>query len=643
MEGARRRWIVPVTGAVAAVLTVWGILGVGKASTVIPEEANGTTPAAVNESEMKFGKISGGVKKYDAALYLRGKPLKDPFYAVRSYDSKRENEEAPQMPAAEGTTGTIHLAPVLQGVMEYGGNRRAMLAVNGESVTVRKGDRVGIWSVVSIGEKNSPVIIGSRESFFGTALRHTAFLFAGTLFFCFPFSVNAENRMPEMKLETSAHETMEATLRESMEGRKGEKAKSYLTKHAVTEEKEPSDFSLHVKNAPIQEVLRSLAELTGKNIVFGGTVTGSVTADLDHVTPKEALHAMLVSQGLIAREEGSMLIVFGESAMKNGGRATKSYKLSYAEAKEVAEGIRQLSDSVHVAYNQTANAVILSGTPLEIMETAAVLRSLDVPEKQVKVEAEVIAVNRSHSKELGIDWDFKALTGSGEYRRESWNEQRYVTDDAGNIKYDKNGNPRMRNIEHNGWNVKIPEGYAGISYGRSVAGHPYTAFFRANLNALVSTGKARILARPNVVTMNGREAEILIGNKIPVIVEHVDNGVRTTTTEYRDAGIKLTYTPRISADGEITANVNAEVSTPYLVPEMRAYRIITRQANTLVRLRSGDMLTIGGLIDKEENKTFRKVPILGDIPLLGKLFQSKSRSVEESEIVIIIKAEILDR
>ncbi len=153
MEGARRRWIVPVTGAVAAVLTVWGILGVGKASTVIPEEANGTTPAAVNESEMKFGKISGGVKKYDAALYLRGKPLKDPFCAVRSYDSKRENEEAPQMPAAEGTTGTIHLAPVLQGVMEYGGNRRAMLAVNGESVTVRKGDRVGIWSVVSIGEK----------------------------------------------------------------------------------------------------------------------------------------------------------------------------------------------------------------------------------------------------------------------------------------------------------------------------------------------------------------------------------------------------------------------------------------------------------------------------------------------------------
>lgn len=235
--------------------------------------------------------------------------MKDPFYAVRSYDSKRENEEAPQMPVAEGTTGAIHLAPVLQGVMEYGGNRRAMLAVNGESVTVRKGDRVGIWSVVSIGEKQSSYHRQQRI-FFGTALRHTAFLFAGTLFsvslFC---QCGKQNAGDETGNECSRNDGSDTP---PIHGRtKRGKGKSYLTKHAVTEEKEPSDFSLHVKNAPIQEVLRSLAELTGKNIVFGGTVTGSVTADLDHVTPKEALHAMLVSQGLIAREEGGMLIVLG--------------------------------------------------------------------------------------------------------------------------------------------------------------------------------------------------------------------------------------------------------------------------------------------------------------------------------------------
>ena len=83
------------------------------------------------------------------------------------------------------------------------------------------------------------------------------------------------------------------------------------------------------------------------------------------------------------------------------------------------------------------------------------------------------------------------------------------------------------------------------------------------------------------------------------------------------------------------------MATPYLVPEMKAYRIITRSANTMVRLQSGDMLTIGGLIDKEQARTMRKVPILGDIPLLGRLFQSRSTSTEESEIVIVIKADIV--
>ena len=83
------------------------------------------------------------------------------------------------------------------------------------------------------------------------------------------------------------------------------------------------------------------------------------------------------------------------------------------------------------------------------------------------------------------------------------------------------------------------------------------------------------------------------------------------------------------------------MATPYLVPETKAYRIITRSANTMVRLQSGDMLTIGGLIDKEQARTMRKVPILGDIPLLGRLFQSRSTSTEESEIVIVIKADIV--
>lgn len=414
-------------------------------------------------------------------------------------------------------------------------------------------------------------------------------------------------------------------------------ADSGMDKAAASEK----TLSLHVNKAPCTEILRSLAEMTGKNIVFSGTITETVTADLDKVTPEEAISSILASCGLAGRTEGSTLIVFNSKMEKNAGVMMRPFRLSYADAREVAEGMKAVAGD-HVTYNKSANTVIVKGTPFELMQAESLIRELDVPEKQVKVEAEVVAVNKTYAKELGIDWDFKSLTGSASYDRTSWTEQHYVKDSSGNVLYDSDGNPRIRNVEHDGWDVSTPEGYAGISYGKSLSGHPYTFFFQAKLNALISEGKAKVLAKPNVVTMNGRKAEILIGSKIPVIVEHLENGVQTTATEYKDAGIKLTYTPLISRKNEITADVNAEVSTPYLVPEMRAYRIITRSANTMVRLKSGDMITIGGLIDKEESRTFRKVPILGDIPILGKLFQSRGKSIDESEIVIMIRAEILE-
>ena len=390
---------------------------------------------------------------------------------------------------------------------------------------------------------------------------------------------------------------------------------------------EEKKVSLHVSDAPVAEVLRGLAEMTGENVIFSSHVKERVTASLDDVTLEEAMTSIMAACGLAGRKEGSTLIIFSSVTEKESGIFAKSYRLSYANAKEAAESLTDMVSKGKVSYNQSANTVLVSGTPAELMQVDALLRGMDIPEKQVKVEAEVIAVNKSSAKELGLDWNFKSLTGSADYDRDSWTEQHYVLGEDGNIKYDSDGNPKIRNIEKSGWDVTIPDGYAGISYGRAPGGHPY---------------KAKVLAKPHIVTMNGRKADIRIGSRIPVIVEHMENGVKTTTTEYKDAGIKLTYTPIISADNEITADVEAEVSTPYLVPEMKAYRIITRAANTMVRLASGQLLAIGGLIDKEEGKTFRKVPILGDIPLLGKLFQSHGKSLEESEIIILIRADVIE-
>lgn len=117
----------------------------------------------------------------------------------------------------------------------------------------------------------------------------------------------------------------------------------------------------------------------------------------------------------------------------------KSYRLSYANAKEAAESLTDMVSKGKVSYNQSANTVLVSGTPAELMQVDALLRGMDIPEKQVKVEAEVIAVNKSSAKELGLDWNFKSLTGSADYDRDSWTEQHYVLGE--------DGNPKIRNIE----------------------------------------------------------------------------------------------------------------------------------------------------------------------------------------------------
>lgn len=382
--------------------------------------------------------------------------------------------------------------------------------------------------------------------------------------------------------------------------------------------------------------------MAGMNVVISGDVKGTVTADLSGLTPQEALESVLSANGLASLDKGNTLLIYSGSSSKNQAHDMESFRLSYASSDEVAANLKEVIPSGDVSSNQAANMVIVKGTPVDIIHARKIISELDRPEKQARVEVEVLALNKSCSKDLGIDWNFGSLTGSAGYERDTWTEHVPEIDSNGNPVFDKSGKRKETHIIHDGWKVTVPEGYAGISYGRSVTGHPYTFFFEAKLNALISEGKAKVLAKPDIVTLNGRKAKILIGSQIPVLVDHVENGEKTTTVEYKDAGISLSYTPLISSNNEITAHVEAEVSTPYLVPEMKAYRIVTRKADTHVRLKSGEVVTIGGLIDREEIKAFRKVPVLGDIPILGRLFRTKSTRHEESEIVIALKADVTE-
>ena len=180
-------------------------------------------------------------------------------------------------------------------------------------------------------------------------------------------------------------------------------------------------------------------------------------------------------------------------------------------------------------------------------------------------------------------------------------------------------------------------------------GNKYTMGVNATLHALITRGDGKLLARPNVLTFNGNKATIFIGDQLPVVVPNSSSngGTVTYTTSYKNAGITLSYIPRINEDDQIAASVFVEVSTPTSVTlnvggqKTDAYQITTRSAQTNVRMKDGDTLVIGGLISSIEAKSLSKVPLLGDLPVLGQFFRNLSKSKTESEVVIFLKAKVL--
>lgn len=405
---------------------------------------------------------------------------------------------------------------------------------------------------------------------------------------------------------------------------------------------EPTEetVTIQAENASLRELLTGIARLGGYNLIVPAELERRVSVRLCDVTPAEALAGVAAAADLVVEEQGNLRIVRTEMTDK-APRLSETFSLQHATPAEVERSLAAILPAEHVRAHAASNSVTVYGHPRELAAARQTVAALDREQQQVKVEVEIIAVRQEKMQELGIDWDWQSLTGSARYNRTTWTDSVPRRDADGNLMYDSAGRLRTTEVHHSGWQVEAPEGFGSIRFGRTVAGFPHAFFFRAQLKALLAQGDAKIIARPNIVTLNGREAKILIGDRIPVQTEQVVNGAKVVTTEYRDAGIRLLYTPQINEDGDITARIHAEVATPYLVPEMHAYRIMTREAETTVRVHDGETLTVGGLVDREWQENERKVPFLSELPLIGHFFRSKTKTAGDVEIIIAIRAELV--
>ena len=294
-------------------------------------------------------------------------------------------------------------------------------------------------------------------------------------------------------------------------------------------------------------------------------------------------------------------------------------------------------NSTRIIVDQSTNSIIFHGTQTDFENAQRILNSIDVPAKQISIEARIISLNKDASKELGIEWQWSSVPQYPEVDLE-WTTRRVAQENS-------NGNLTSTTIDVPYYDIErtLPENAHGIlQFGRGPDGFPFEWYYGAKLNALISQGKANILSRPNISTIQGREAVINIGGKVPVPTISTTNNTTTTSIEYRDAGIILKCIPRVNEDGSITSKIHVEISTPIYVESMKAYQFQNRSADTMLRVMDGGTIVIGGLMSEEESRAISKVPILGDIPILGELFKNRKKSKTEQELTIFLTAKVLD-
>ena len=401
--------------------------------------------------------------------------------------------------------------------------------------------------------------------------------------------------------------------------------------------------TIDVTGGDVRAVLLAVARMGDLALIVDDSVTGAVTA---HVTGEgeEVLRLVAAARGIQIERHGAVFLALAPDTRAEN-RRVYTYSVRNGDPEELAhaanlsltgEGKRAVvsktneerwnegSDSDtqrRVLVDRATNTLLFYGTESEALSVREIISALDVVPKQVSLEARVVAVSKQAAKELGVDWTWSALP---QY-------------------------PRVRRNDSGSWEVSERSAGTGgtsapgiIRFGRGPEGVPYEFYYTAAIRALITDGRAKMLARPNITTVQGHEALINIGAEVPVPRVSTSNSVTTSGVEYREAGIILRYTPRVTADGSIVARVHTEVSTPVYVDDLKAYRFQKRSADTTVRLRNGETMVIGGLIDSDESRSLAKIPFLGDIPVLGAFFRSVRMSKTETELMIFLTAHVLD-
>lgn len=422
-------------------------------------------------------------------------------------------------------------------------------------------------------------------------------------------------------------------------------------------------LSLNFQNIEVRALLQVIADFTNFNIVTSDTVTGALTLRLKDVPWDQALQIIMDAKGLGMRKSGSVLWIAPkdeidartkrdyEAAMeiqKLEPLRTQGFQLNYAKAADILQQLttssggggtagqsaRFLSQRGSAIAEPRTNQLFVTDTGTKLEELKALLATLDVPVRQVMIEARIVEARDTFGRSLGVKFGGGALGSNRALSTGIANQgaSSISTDTSGKLTTDFSKNF-----------VNLPASVSGVnSVGQvafSVFNSSMTRFLSLELSAMEADGDGKIISNPRLVTADQNKALIEQGTEYPYSVT-APNGA--TTISFKKAVLKLEVTPQITPEGDIILDLDVNKDSRGETTT-QGVAIDTKHIKTQVLVENGGTVVIGGIFEMEETNQVNKVPMLGDIPVLGHLFKNNTKASTKREMLVFITPKMLNQ
>ncbi|WP_164491435.1 type IV pilus secretin PilQ [Vibrio mediterranei] len=409
--------------------------------------------------------------------------------------------------------------------------------------------------------------------------------------------------------------------------------------------------SINFQDIPVRSVLQLLADYNHFNLVASDSVQGNLTLRLDGVPWTEVLDIILRVKGLDKRVKGNIIMVAPKTeldlqekqaleksrlAEQIGQLKSEIININYAKAADVAamiggdSDVSMLSERGSVAIDERTNALLVRELPENLRVIKEIIASLDIPVKQVQIEARVVTIKEGNIEELGIRWGYTSINGDTTIGSTIEGNLASSGIGGGEVDIDDFLNVNLGALSDNA---------ASIAF--QVASLGSNTLLDLELSALQSESKAEIISSPRLITTNKKSAYIEQGTEIPYL-KSTSSGA--TAVEFKKAVLSLTVTPQITPDNRLILDLDVtqdRVGEVLKTLEGETVAIDTQRIGTQVLVNDGETVVLGGIFQHAMTSKVDKVPVLGDIPGLGALFRRTYENIGKNELLIFVTPKII--